>query len=210
LRCKQERLLRIAHASAPLSRGTPPQASGSPAPGADAPRCTNRRHNDQKTELRRVYYPWHPWFEKTVCVTVELRTRVGAVARCQPSDGDGRQDFQLPQWMLDAERCAAMRQEEHPRVSWQALLELRRLLDELIAAGVVQGRRRPSQGDADEPSTSPATAAPAEPVRPTTAATPLGGAAAGQPSGGPSHSGPDAPRARTPAQRSSHRKGGDA
>ncbi len=207
---RQERLSRIPLLSPALNPGTPPRASGSPATDADAPRCTNRRHNDQKTELRRVYYPWHPWFEKTVCVTVELRTRGGAIARCQPPDGECRRGLQPPRWMLDAEKCAAMRREEHPRVGWRALLQLRRLLDELIAAGVVQGRRRPSQGDADEPSTSPATVAPAEPVRPTTEAAPLGGAAASQPSGGPSPSDPDAPRARTPVPRSSRRKGGDA
>ena len=57
----------------------------------------------------------------------------------------------LPAWMFDASRCATMRLSTEPWVCWQALAELRSLLDAAVAppaATSVQNGCR--EGDADE------------------------------------------------------------
>jgi hypothetical protein len=68
--------------------------------------------------------------------------------------GEGKKSFSaVPSWMLDAGRCAAIRKDETPHVGWQALLELRRLIQPAAnsCGDMIQHRHFPPlQGDADE------------------------------------------------------------
>jgi hypothetical protein len=88
----------------------------------------------------------------------------------------------MPSWMLDAARCAAMKEGEVPQVSWQALLELRRLIPQRAATsnGMVQHRHFPPlQGDADETVSATNTIAPTGSVPAGTAADDVGEVARG-------------------------------
>lgn len=165
---------------------TPRRACDPPATDACAARCTTQRHCDQNTQPRRICYPWHPLYDIIVFVIRESRTHAGLVARCRRQSEDRRRGFDIPLWMLDPGTCAVMQRQDSPRVSWQALLALRRLLDDLIRTSVVENRQHLSQGDADESTTPGCTAdLAAESVRPTSSSTELGDDSAAGTTGGP-------------------------
>ena len=45
-------------------------------------RCRSRQVNTHNTEFREVYYPWHPWFGRTVAVYEVLVKQGESVCRC--------------------------------------------------------------------------------------------------------------------------------
>ena len=98
-------------------------------PSADVRGCRSPDRNDHKTDVRRVLYPWHPWYGQQVIVR---QTRAGdrGVLRCKVDDDRMLDNREIRLWMFDAARCARMVPTSQPQVSWVALLELRRLLDE--------------------------------------------------------------------------------
>jgi hypothetical protein len=60
--------------------------------------------------------------------------------RCKLQENPQRRGLELPVWMLDSARCAQLTFQQTPRVSCQALGELRRLLDVLSANKGIQQR----------------------------------------------------------------------
>ena len=82
-----------------------------------------------KTDVRRVLYPWHPLYGQDVIVR-ETRAGSRSVLRCQVDADETRDNREIPLWMFDAVRCARMVPTPQPQVCWAALLDLRRLLDE--------------------------------------------------------------------------------
>jgi len=82
--------------------------------------------------------------------------KVGAqtVLRCKVDDDDRRDNREIPAWMFDGARCSRMQISPLPWVSWEALRELRRLLDgarDRRGPGALEDRSSPSAERTDEP-----------------------------------------------------------
>ena len=104
-----------------------------------------------------VEYRWHPLFGRKVVIHGEVRKLGLLYARCRV-DGDAKRAvIEIPRWMLDRVRCLAMRLENAPQVSWQALAEVRAILGATEGPCVVNGRCDLSEtkGDADAHPTPP-------------------------------------------------------
>ena len=89
-------------------------------------------------------------------VTAAICKAGQAIYKCRLQEREDRYGCELPAWMFDEARCAAMRLVDGPRVNWQALQELRLVLSETIENLVVQHRQLLEQGDADEATTTAA------------------------------------------------------
>jgi len=149
---------------------------------ADGDGCTTRRHNTINLELRQVLYAWHPLHGQHVVVCLEQVRRFVPVAHCRLQGREDRRSLEIPQWMFDRAICAAMCGEQEPRVSWEALAELKTLLEAGTAdspEAVVQGGHSTSEGDAHVPPASPATEGRTGPVQPATSDSRLAGPAGG-------------------------------
>ena len=105
--------------------------------------------------------------------------RAGICLRCHQLGSMLKSGFDLPEWMLDPGKCAMMRHEDKPRVSWQALLELRRILDEIRPGGAVEHRHTSAKGDVDENSKQASAGDAAKSVRSSTNTAEMGDAAGG-------------------------------
>src|ERR1700687_2234397 len=91
--------------------------------------------NDHKTDVRRVQYPWHSLYGRDVIVCGSKAGTKG-VLRCQVDDDHKRDNREVPTWMFDQVVCARMYHSSQSQVSWQALVELRRLLDDSVRRDV--------------------------------------------------------------------------
>jgi hypothetical protein len=78
--------------------------------------------------VRRVHYRWHPLYGKDVVVRGK-KDGMRGVLRCQVDDDDKRDNREVPVWMFDRVRCELAEITARPHVSWDALLDLRWLLD---------------------------------------------------------------------------------
>ena len=114
--------------------------------------CTIERHNAQKTEIRTVRYPWHPWHRRNVLIRESLVKNGLAVFRCslEPA-GCAAVSLEVPGWMFERAACCGLRRAERPMVDCAALLRLKELLSAAAGERVIEARHRssPSQGDAD-------------------------------------------------------------
>jgi hypothetical protein len=75
--------------------------------------------------VARICYRHHPFFDQEVQILRTIRQSEPSVI-IQLAD-DVR--IAIPRWMLDAAFCATLPHEPSPRVSLQALMELRNLVD---------------------------------------------------------------------------------
>ncbi len=78
--------------------------------------CTSRRRKTHKTEVRSVYYPWHPWYGRSLVIR-ELLVKGGlAVYRCcLEVDDSAAKSLEMPQWMFDRAICCGLRPSlDHP------------------------------------------------------------------------------------------------
>ena len=91
--------------------------------------CTSRQQNAHITETRIVLYPWHPWHGRSVLIVSAVTKNEHAVYRCSLEHVDFSRALEVPQWMFDAATCCRIRLSSTPAVSYQALRELRGLLD---------------------------------------------------------------------------------
>jgi hypothetical protein len=76
-----------------------------------------------------VRYRWHPLFGQSVVVRAERRKAGQAVFVCARRNEARLRGFEMPAWMFDEGVCSPMRLTDEPRVSWTALAELRKLLE---------------------------------------------------------------------------------
>jgi hypothetical protein len=73
----------------------------------------------------RIYYRHHPFFDQEVQIVRTIRlTNPSVIVRFE----DGLR-IAIPRWMLDAAYCAALPEKSTARLSLQALVELRDLID---------------------------------------------------------------------------------
>jgi hypothetical protein len=90
-------------------------------------RGTTRQPNTHSTERREVYYPWHPWYGRSVRVYEALVQKGQAVFRCGTEENRAIRHF-VPQWMFDPAACCRMHMAPVPLVGFEALRDLKALL----------------------------------------------------------------------------------
>jgi hypothetical protein len=121
-------------------------------------RCgTTRQHNTHSNESREVCYPWHPWHGRSVWVFETLVKSGQPVFRCGTEENHNAR-YLVPQWMFDPAACCRMQKAAVPVVGWEALRDLKALLQSLQNCDVVlQAQHRSSlpQGGADANVTEP-------------------------------------------------------
>ena len=97
--------------------------------GEDAPRCTSAVYNAQKTERRRVCYPWHALHDREVVVyAAATRRDRGRVFCCKLDEDDDRHRLEIPAWMFDGAVCSSMHMHSKPHARWESLCALHELL----------------------------------------------------------------------------------
>ena len=102
-----------------------------------------------------MQYPWHSLYGRDVVVRGSKAGTKG-VLRCQVDDDDKRDNREVPIWMFDQVVCARMCHSSQPHVSWQALVELRRLLHDSVRIDVrenVENKSPPTTEGTDEAGT---------------------------------------------------------
>src|SRR5712671_219912 len=100
-------------------------------------------------------HPWHSLYGRDVVVRGSKAGTKG-VLRCQVDDDDKRDNREVPIWMFDQVVCARMCHSSQPHVSWQALVELRRLLHDSVRIDVrenVENKSPPTTEGTDEAGT---------------------------------------------------------
>ena len=148
---RQEASLDASRGRVRLGRSGPSPASSGRSPSAGDRCCTSPDQSDHKTSVRRVCYPWHPLYGKEVTVRGRKAGR-RSVLRCQVDDDDKRDNREIPEWMFDEVFCSRIRSSSKPHASWEALADLRRLLDEsgkTDAGETVEDRSPPAKEGTD-------------------------------------------------------------
>lgn len=151
-------------------------------------RCyRSTQHGTPKYEVREVHYPWHPLFGRQVHVHGSLRRLNRDLCLCWLPGQEDRIGFQLPAWMLDRALCASMILRSEPTVNWQALLELKQLLDKTMRSSVAtpsvlrQATPITNGGNAHDKSKRHPRNETAQPVRVSHTSSSMGGLTAGGP-----------------------------
>ena len=116
--------------------------------------CTSSQLNTHITESREVWYPWHPWYGRSVVISEVLERLGQAIVRCRLAQEHKTQVVEIPSWMLDRAMSSTIHLAQKPVVCSDALWTLKRLLDHQRAVEptrVLQDRHHfsPTQGDAD-------------------------------------------------------------
>jgi hypothetical protein len=104
-----------------------------------------------------VFYRWHPLFGKSITIHSQLVKRGCHLFRYRQPGQEAGIGCEIPAWMLDPGRCAAMQLKAEPRVSWQALVSLQQLWNEAIepARALGQSADKSPAGNAFEQETNP-------------------------------------------------------
>src|SRR5262245_45492921 len=185
-----------------------PSAAGCPGTGAGAARCRTPQHKTTLIDVRSVRYPFHPWFGQEVYVLAQGRRHGQAVLDCRV-DLDNARTLEVPAWMFDDAACVAAAVTSQPRVCFQALRRLRRLLDTGPCPPATVDDQHPcppSKGDAD--GSEPAAPTPCSPDTASAGPADLGGTAPDGPAAGDPTPGPDASGLPRPATRRRNPRGG--
>ena len=138
----------LRRARRPCRRATPPSASGSPAPDADAGDCTTRLENTHGTEFLELLYRWHPWSGLRVGIHEAVERQDGVVYRCDLKASAASRWLEIPAWMFDRATCAKVRLSAEPRTDLSALVMLGALLRDAR-------NKRSGASDAPESGVSP-------------------------------------------------------
>ena len=141
------RLLPGVNVSSTLVR-TPP-GSHSAVSNAAVSGCTTERLNTHKTDGRRVFYAWHPFYGREVYIKGKRNRRGTAVFVCGIEDV--KVDVEVPAWMFDPAACCGLQAGSSPRVTVPALRSLRQLLDLLPGQTnpVIKAQQLLISGDTD-------------------------------------------------------------
>ena len=121
---------------------------------------TTHQHNTHSTDSRKVHYPWHPWYGRTVWI-YEIRLGRGQpVVRCGLEPTQRARSLEIPRWMLEAASCSHIHLVETPRVDGPTL----QALEALLGGRVTQDRHHAVlwAGGADEDSHESTTVCPAQ------------------------------------------------
>ena len=109
-----------------LERDDPPARRCSKT-GVFAMDGTTRQFKTHNTETRSLCYPWHPWYDHAVVIRDAMVKGNLAIFRGQLEPDERTKSLEIPQWMFDPVVCSAMHLQATPRVSIDALLDLKAL-----------------------------------------------------------------------------------
>ncbi len=71
--------------------------------------CTNRQRKIHKTEVRLVYYPWHPWYGRSLLIRESLvKGGLADYRCCLEVDDRAATSLEIPQWMFDRAICCSL------------------------------------------------------------------------------------------------------
>ena len=98
------------------------------APGASGVRGTSRQRDTHNIEWREVCYTWHPWCGRVVAIHKTFTRNGLVVSHCSIEENSELRHLEIPEWMFDPTICRRMQVAAVPRVSCEALLELKSLL----------------------------------------------------------------------------------
>ena len=97
--------------------------------------CTSPQRNAHVIGSRVVLYRWHPWHGRAVMILGAVVKHEHAVYRCVLDQSKDRRPLEVPQWMFDAAACCQIALSAAPAVTWQALREVRGLIESAYFAG---------------------------------------------------------------------------
>jgi hypothetical protein len=112
------------------------------------PRCTTPRETAHRNELKRVHYPWHPWFGREVSVYA-VRERGGVIVLCCKEEDTPGRGLEVAAWVFDPVYYAKAALTATPLVPLTALRALQDLLAKRTAIDVAAENRPPDDGGAD-------------------------------------------------------------
>ena len=107
-------------------------------------------------EPRRVYYPWHRWYGRSVLTRRAGSAHADVAYFCKlPEAPLDAMLVETPKWMFDAAHCATMRVTERPHVDCATLRTLKSSIAEQrvsVKAAVLQPQlsRQAGHGDIDD------------------------------------------------------------
>ena len=88
-----------------------------------------RKTHDIAFELRRLCYPWHPWYGRDVLTRAGTGARADISYLCKlPDAPTAAMLVEIPRWMFDSGDCAAMQFAELAYVDCTALQALKGIL----------------------------------------------------------------------------------
>ena len=94
---------------------------------------TTQQHKTHISKYQKVYYPWHPWYGRSVLIRGTLVRRDRVVFRCTIDDDLSSKSLEVPQWMFDRAMCCGMRLVDTPVLGVCELHALKALLDHASA-----------------------------------------------------------------------------
>jgi hypothetical protein len=95
-------------------------------------RCRTKFENAHGTLLRKLLYPWHPWFELQVAIHEAIEKSDGVVFRCTVSGSDSDRGLEVPAWMFERAACADHPLTDAPYIDITALSALADLLRQVL------------------------------------------------------------------------------
>lgn len=103
-----------------------------PGPCGAAQDGTTQQDNTHNTEILKVQYPWHPFYDREVLVRGRQRKSEYTGFRCTLKEEPKWACIEIPEWMFDRALCSLMLLKNEPFVFLIALEDLRKLLDETV------------------------------------------------------------------------------
>ena len=108
-------------------------AADIPATNAAALHCRTRFENAHGTVLRKLLYPWRPWFELQVAIHEVIEKSDGVVFRCTLSGSGADRWLEVPAWMFERAACPDQAQlTAAPFIDMTALSALANLLRQVL------------------------------------------------------------------------------
>jgi hypothetical protein len=102
---------------------------GNPAHCAAFVGYTTEALNTHKTDTRKVLYPWHPFYGRSLRITGQRNRRGTIVFVCTPDEVNTPSVLEIPGWMFDDAVCCQFRPASVVSVDLSALRGLRALLE---------------------------------------------------------------------------------
>ena len=139
---------------------------------------TTQQHKTHISKYQEIYYPWHPWYGRSVLVRGSLTRRDRDVYRCTIEDDASKKSLEVPHWMFDRAVCCGMKLVDAPVLG---VCELRSLKALLGHAGVTtrddlrqdQHCLSTPKGDVDAKTTKSSPCSSAGPISSTSNHTPV-------------------------------------
>ena len=104
------------------------QATDYPHPDDFVRYDTKQQHKPHISNFQEVYYPWHPWYGRSVLIRESVTRRDRVVFRCTIEGDRSQKKLEVPHWMFDQSVCCGMQLVDTPILKVCELLALKTLL----------------------------------------------------------------------------------